>query len=226
MLAVATNRGLRTGVANAPSSPQSDLRESEAWATIAAAAALARRWLVRSVGVTHPSSALGFSSFMHPSPLAAPPSSANRERFALLCRVRERLCALPLSQVVEIMRPLPVERLASMPGFVRGLARARGNPLPVVDLGTMLGAATAPRSTRFVMVRVEERRALLAVEEVMGVRDLGQIGASELPPLLGEGAESAIAAVGILDAALLVVLRGARLVPPSTWDLAMSGRGA
>jgi len=37
--------------------------------------------------------------------------------------------------------------------------------------------------------------------------------------LFGQGAESSVAAVGVLDAALLVVLRSARIVPASTWDL-------
>ena len=137
----------------------------------------------------------------------------------MICRVRDRLCALPLPHVVEIMRPLAVETLAAMPAFVRGLSRARGNAVVVVDLGAMLGSAVPGRPARFVMMRVEERKVLLAVEEVLGVRDLGPSDTQALPPLLGEGAESSVAAVGTLDAALLVVLRSAYIVPSATWDL-------
>ena len=155
---------------------------------------------------------------MYPSPSHVVAPGPNLGHFALICRVRDRLCALPLSHVVETMRPLPIETLASMPAFVRGLARARGNPLPVVDLGAMLGASAPARATRFVMVRVEERRALLAVEEVLGVRELDPAEAKDLPPLLGAGTETVVESVGVLDAALLVVLRGARLVPPSALD--------
>ena len=162
---------------------------------------------------------------MNPSPSHAIAPGPNHGQFALICRVREWLCALPLSQVVETMRPLPIETLASMPDFVRGLARARGKPLPVVDLGAMLGASAPARASRFVMVRVEERRVLLAVEEVLGVRELEPAEAEDLPPLLGAGTESVVASVGVLDAALLVVLRGARLVPPSTLDVATAKRG-
>ncbi|HEX2657301.1 MAG TPA: chemotaxis protein CheW [Polyangia bacterium] len=146
---------------------------------------------------------------------------------ALICRVRDRLCALPLEHVVETMRPLPIETLASMPRFLRGLARARGNPLPVVDLGALLGGDTAARPTRFVMVRVDERRVLLAVEEVLGVRDLSLAAVHGLPPLLGagEGGQSAVTSVGTLDAALLLVLQTARLVPASTWVALAQERG-
>jgi purine-binding chemotaxis protein CheW len=161
---------------------------------------------------------------MDPSPFQTVVPGPTHGQFALVCRVRERLCALPLSHVVETMRPLPIETLASMPAFVQGLARARGNPLPVVDLGGMLGASAPARATRFIMVRVEERRVLLAVEEVLGVRELNTAEAKDLPPLLGAGTESVVASVGVLDAALLVVLRGARLVPPSTWDVATAKR--
>jgi purine-binding chemotaxis protein CheW len=63
----------------------------------------------------------------------------------LLCRVRERLCALPLAHVVETMRPLPIEPLGGMPGFVQGIAIIRGAPVPVVDAGALLGSAGAAR---------------------------------------------------------------------------------
>lgn len=161
---------------------------------------------------------------MEPVPTPDFPSGLPRGQFALICRARDRLCALPLSQVVETMRPLPVETLAAMPTFVSGLSRARGNPVAVVDLGAMLGSNIPAQPARFVMVRVEERRVLLAVEEVLGIRALSPADTVELPPLLGEGAESQVAAVGVLDAALLVVLRGARLVPASTWELLASAR--
>lgn len=154
---------------------------------------------------------------MHSLPTPATATGSAPRAPALICRVRERLCALPLQHVVETMRPLPVETLASMPAFVRGLARARGNPLPVVDLGALLGGDTPARPTRFVMVRVDGRHVLLAVEEVLGVRDLGQVAVERLPPLLGDGGGAAVASVGMLDAALLVVLQTARLMPPSTW---------
>jgi chemotaxis signal transduction protein len=52
----------------------------------------------------------------------------------LVVGVKGRLCAVPLSHVIEIMRPLPVEPISSVPSFVQGISIIRGIPTPVVDL--------------------------------------------------------------------------------------------
>ncbi|HZE91839.1 MAG TPA: chemotaxis protein CheW, partial [Rhizobacter sp.] len=70
---------------------------------------------------------------------------------SVICRVQGRLCALPLSHVVETMRPLPTETIAGAPDFVCGLAVIRGAPVPVVDLARLLGA-TDTQARRFVTV--------------------------------------------------------------------------
>jgi purine-binding chemotaxis protein CheW len=143
---------------------------------------------------------------------------------ALFCRVRDRVCALPLAHVVETMRPLAIEQLTAMPAFVRGLARIRGAAVPVVDAGALLGARDEARFTRFVTVRTGERCVALAVEEVLGVGELAEASLQELPPLLREAGDAVIAAVGSLDAELLLVLRAARIAPQSLWD-ALEARG-
>ena len=138
---------------------------------------------------------------------------------ALLCRARTRLCALPIAHVVETMRPLPVAPLAGAPPFVCGLALIRGRAVPVVDVGMLLGAAEPPAFARLVTVRTGARRVGLAFEAVVGCRELPLEAMAELPPLLSEAGEGAIAAVATLDADLLLILKVARLVPDSTWTL-------
>ncbi|HVZ36331.1 MAG TPA: chemotaxis protein CheW, partial [Polyangiaceae bacterium] len=66
----------------------------------------------------------------------------------LVCRVRARLCALPVTQVVETLRPLPAERLAGMPAFVTGVGMIRGEPVPIVDPGLLLGDETRAAPSR------------------------------------------------------------------------------
>ncbi len=135
----------------------------------------------------------------------------------LMCRVHSRVCGLPLEHVGETMRPLPVEPIAGAPDFVRGLAVVRGIAIPVVDAARLLGGAGA-EPERFVIVRAVERRVALAVDGVIGVRRVAAADLHALPPLLGDEATGGIvAAIGTLDAALLLVLRGARLVPDSAW---------
>jgi purine-binding chemotaxis protein CheW len=161
---------------------------------------------------------MSFSPAPETGPNGQPSHPEPAEPLALFCRVRDRLCALPLAHVVETMRPLGVEPLAAMPSFVRGLARIRGVAVPVVDAGALLGAKAAACATRFVTLRAGERTVALAVEEVLGVRTLAGASLVELPPLVRDANDELVAAVGTLDAELLVVLRAARLVPAELWD--------
>jgi hypothetical protein len=57
-----------------------------------------------------------------------------------------------------------------------------------------------------------------AVDEVVGVRVLAAGTLEETPPLLGDALGGVIEALATLDAALLVVLRAARVLPEATWD--------
>jgi purine-binding chemotaxis protein CheW len=136
----------------------------------------------------------------------------------LICRVGARLCGLPVGQVVETMRALPVHPLAGAPAFVAGVAVVRGAAMPVVDAAHLLFSApsAATPEARFVTVAAGGRVAALQVDAVLGLRRLAKGAVAELPPLLGHRGE-AVAALGALDEDLLLVLRGARLVPDEVW---------
>lgn len=139
---------------------------------------------------------------------------------ALLCRVHRMFCALPLRDVIETLRPLPIEPLAGAPSYVCGLSILRGAPVPVVDLGLLLGAEQV-QATRLVALRVGVRSAALAVGAVLGVRTLD--ADSALPPLLKQAGQGAIQTLGSLDRELLLVLEGARLVPEHVYALLDAG---
>jgi purine-binding chemotaxis protein CheW len=68
----------------------------------------------------------------------------SKQRRSLVVGVKGRLCAVPLTHVIEIMRPLPVEPISDVPLFVQGVSIIRGIPTPVVDLGALLGAPNGP----------------------------------------------------------------------------------
>lgn len=123
----------------------------------------------------------------------------------LLCRVKDRLCGIPLEHVVETMRMLPIERVASAPGFVRGLSVIRGEAIPVVDVAALLEEQAEP--ARLVTVRVEGRRVALAVGAVEGIGEFE--GRQPLPPLLAQN--EALGALAVLDRELLLVLENLAL---------------
>ena len=144
----------------------------------------------------------------------------------LICRVQGRLCGLPLEHVLETMRPLPTEGIAGAANFVRGLAVIRGAPVPVIDTARLLGVTDA-HADRFITVNAGERVVALAVDSVLGVRAVPALSLRELPPLLLDAAAQAVAAIGLLDAELLLVLRSACLLPDEAWGAGIApGAGA
>ena len=144
----------------------------------------------------------------------------------LICRTGTRFCALPVGLVIETMRPLPIEVLAGMPSFVRGLSVIRGIPTPVVDAGALLATRESVGATRFVTLRAGGRQVALAFETVLGVRSLSVASLEELPPLLHDAGAELVSALGTLDAELLIVLQSARILSDENWRTLDSGETA
>ena len=57
--------------------------------------------------------------------------------------VADRVCALDVTRVQEVLRPLPVTPLPLAPPAVRGLLNLRGRIVPAVDLRAVLGLPPA-----------------------------------------------------------------------------------
>lgn len=155
----------------------------------------------------------------------------------LVCRVRSRLCGLPLDAVEETLRPQPLRPLKSPAVHVQGLARIRGDWLPVVDLAGLLGLtesgvvpapADAAAVRRYVVVRAGERRVALAVAEVLGLQTFAAEQLRALPPLLRDRDHGAVSALAERDDELIAVLDQARLFPddlPPTAGLSAADGG-
>lgn len=108
------------------------------------------------------------------------------------------------------MRPCPVERVEPAPHYVLGAAVIRGQTVPVLDTGVLLTGEPCVAS-RFVVMRVGERRVALAVTEVFGARSIGAAELGGLPPLFA-GSGDLLRGLGVLDGQLLEVLESSRLV--------------
>src|SRR5438105_5319019 len=136
---------------------------------------------------------------------------------ALIIELRSRVCAIPLIYVIETMRPLPIEGLADVPSFVKGVAIVRGIPTPVLDLGALLGAASV-NPERFVTVRAGKRQVALAVGAVLGVYEIESAALLELPPLLQGASKDVLEMIGRLDEQVLMVLRSAWALSDEVWQ--------
>jgi purine-binding chemotaxis protein CheW len=139
-------------------------------------------------------------------------------RCFLVVRAQEWMCALPLEEVEETMRPLPVAPVSAAPPFVRGVCLVRGTPAPVVSLAMLMGgqAGSGP-GRRFVSLRVPEGRLALEVEEVRGLRWVEEGELESVPPLLRATASGHLRHVGALDGRLMAVLGAAHLLPEELW---------
>jgi purine-binding chemotaxis protein CheW len=137
---------------------------------------------------------------------------------ALVFRAGSLLCALPLDEVIETMRPLPTRPLAGTPAFVRGISVLRGVPTPVIDVARLLTGEPGG-AERYVAVRTERGPVALAVGEVLGIRDTPPGLAEGHPALLG-GARRLVTGVGILGSEPLLLLHSMRSVPDEVWEAA------
>jgi purine-binding chemotaxis protein CheW len=135
----------------------------------------------------------------------------------LVVRAQAYLCALPLEMVIETMRPLPIEPLAGVPPFVRGMSIIRGEPTPVIDLAMLLGA-TRELPWRFVTIRVAEKQVALSVGAVAGIFDLEPRVMDRLPPLLRGASTDLVQSISILDEQFLFALRTGWELPPEVWQ--------
>lgn len=146
---------------------------------------------------------------------SCPTERTMSEQISLLVVVGGTLrVGLPIAQVRETMRPLPIESLGYPLPFVLGLSTIRGLSTPVIDLGLLLARRERPASfRRFVTIHVEDRLAALAVEEVEGVVTMNASSFSRLPPLLSQAAGDSVEGLSLADAKLFLALKPSRLVP-------------
>src|SRR5258708_27422196 len=96
---------------------------------------------------------------------------ATGTRKALIVGLEGCVCAVPLTHLIETMRPLPVEPISGVPSFVQGISIIRGIPTPVVDLGAVLRTPDE-MAERFVPLRIVANKLALSGDTLLGVLDL------------------------------------------------------
>lgn len=99
------------------------------------------------------------------------------------------LYALRLQDVQEVMALKPMTRVFHAPPSIAGVTNLRGEVLPVLDLGVLLGGEAAGRGLegRVLVVRDgEKRRAGLLVDALFGLREIPKAGLAPLPATLSE----------------------------------------
>jgi purine-binding chemotaxis protein CheW len=150
--------------------------------------------------------------------MAGDQDQAGKAESMLLMRAGGCICALPVASVGEVMRPLPMEALAGMPEFVRGVAVIRGRATPVLSLAAMLSDEQPAEGERWVVLHTDGHQAALAVDAVPGIQRLEPEQLATASPLLERAHPEATALIGVLDGQLLLVLEAGRIVPETVWE--------
>lgn len=105
-------------------------------------------------------------------PLAPAPEQGPR---LLLFRVGGQSCALHMEHIREVERVGRVTAVPGAPGFVKGLIQLRGEILPLLDLGALLGLTGEPAmAARLIVAQAgpAEPPVALMVEELNGLAPL------------------------------------------------------
>ncbi|MER3480294.1 MAG: hypothetical protein C4327_07375 [Meiothermus sp.] len=89
-----------------------------------------------------------------------------------LFRLADRIFALDIRWVREVVEVAAVTRLPLAPAEVLGVFAVRGSILPLIHLSALLGLEDRVGSSRAVVVRHAERQAALAVSEVLSLEAL------------------------------------------------------
>lgn len=117
----------------------------------------------------------------------APPDSR-----CIAVRIRDGLYGLSVEEVQEVIALRPLTRVFHAPEAIAGVTSLRGEVLPVVDVGVLLGgsAASSPGPlARIVVVREpkgRKRRAGFLIDELGGLREVPASGLGELPQTVAE----------------------------------------
>ena len=107
---------------------------------------------------------------------------------ALLLPVGEDVYAVPLARVREVLSPLRVTPVPLAPGTVLGVVNVRGEVVPVLDTGALLGVRPVGHTGTVAAAVVDTERgpAALAASGEPAVETLGEdLGPSDLAAAAG-----------------------------------------
>ncbi|MEK7864374.1 MAG: chemotaxis protein CheW [Nitrospirota bacterium] len=87
------------------------------------------------------------------------------EKFAVF-KIGEEDFGINISRVVEILKSQKIYFLPELPDFISGVINVRGEVIPLLDLRKRFGAHTETGKSRIIVVRCEDEKIGLLVDEI------------------------------------------------------------
>jgi purine-binding chemotaxis protein CheW len=114
------------------------------------------------------------------------------ENQIVVCELKDECYGIDIRRVYEIIRLQPITAVPAAPSYVEGVVNLRGRIVPVVDLTTRFGLARGKttKSSRIVVVGIDEGRVGLVVDGVSQVLMVPDDCVEETPPAVSAGSES------------------------------------
>ena len=138
-------------------------------------------------------------------------------------RIGPQEFALDILQVERILRYERPSALPQAPDFLEGVVRYEGGVVPVVDLRKRLEVdAQVREETRLMIVRLDEQRVGMLVDEVREVMRLDSTTIAPPPPMVRGLAAAYIAGIISREERTIVILNAGRLLS-STERMALQG---
>ncbi len=133
----------------------------------------------------------------------------------LLFAIAQRALALPVEQVVEVVRMVAITPLPDMPPWLAGMIVYRGQAAPVIDLRIRLGVPPTPirLDTPIIVATVDQRLLALIVDSVQDVIAAPDLAGQAPDPLASQA--PVIAALAQYQERLIIVLDLATLLSTS-----------
>jgi len=105
----------------------------------------------------------------------------------LSVRIGGILHAIPIEFIEEILPVLPVEPIAQLPSFVRGIVFVRGHLIPILDGADRLGlpACSSAHEPHLVCLNLQGRLIGLEIDEAIELIELPRSGLVSMPELGG-----------------------------------------
>ncbi|VAX34350.1 Positive regulator of CheA protein activity (CheW) [hydrothermal vent metagenome] len=93
---------------------------------------------------------------------------------------------IDIQGVVEILKPQKLFKIPELPDFVSGVISVRGEIIPVIDLRIRFGITEKAGKQRVVLIRLEENKVGLLVDNVTDIVEISEEKISK-PPKLFKG---------------------------------------
>ena len=122
----------------------------------------------------------------------------------LLVQAGQQLCAVPLVRVRRVVRALPVSPLPGAAAVLLGLAEFGGEPLPVLSLALLVGAA--PGTPAALPVTIVVMAGPEGATELAGLAADAALDIAQMPPLPAAGGRRVVAGEVLLAGRHVCVL--------------------